>query len=85
MNHTVIASHDITPFDIINTCFVCKLKQTCSCTKKILLVAEACSNSAQPQPAIEQESYRCERLNYGVGMAQSERQMGSKGRYSVSK
>ena len=34
MSHTVIASHDITSFDIINTCFVCKLTQTCSCTKK---------------------------------------------------
>ena len=31
MNHTVIASHDITSFDIINSCFVCKLKQTCGC------------------------------------------------------
>ena len=43
MNHTAIASHDITSFDIINTCFVWELKQICGYTKgKKLQVAEAC-------------------------------------------
>ena len=85
MNHTVIASHDITSFDIINTCFVCKLKQTCSCTKKNTAGRRSMLKFWSTTTTNRAGSCRCERVNYGVGMAQLERQMGSKGRYSVTK
>jgi hypothetical protein len=61
MNHTVIASHDMTSLDIINTCFVCKLKQTCTCTKeKKLLVAEPCWDPTDTQ--INHSAYQCTAL-----------------------
>jgi len=83
MNHTVIASHDITSIDSINTCFVCKLKQTCSC--KYILRSQKHVEILLNHNNQSRRGCRCMRVNCGVGMAQFKRQMTSKSRYSVTK